>query len=340
MQKNYFLLFLLTLFSAKAQMRPEDIQARLKAGIDPYFIESTDTVSKFGPFHITRDVLQDKNGNMWMASWQGIIKYDGKVFTNYTLKEDLIHFHVFSCYEDKKGNLWFGTARGGVYCYNGKSFRLFTVKNGLADNTITSMSEDNDGNSWFATEKGVNKYNGNTFVSYTSKDLLCGDNINTMMKDKNGKLWFGGDGISTFDGKIFSSFKNKDGNSFGRITGLFEDNSGRIWIGTFDGLTIYDPTTKTFSEHLSKYLTYYFTEDKSGNVWFTHCEQNTFHPQLPNQVLYKYDGKDFTKVLEKNLPNDFQLFGKAFDKEGNLWFGTMHGVCRYNVNDKTFTTFK
>src|SRR5689334_1073177 len=76
---------------AKSQM--EIVDSLVKEGIDPYFVESRDTFSVHGPQCIVRDVLQDKNGNIWLASWQGIIKYDGKVFTNYTLKESLIHFH-------------------------------------------------------------------------------------------------------------------------------------------------------------------------------------------------------------------------------------------------------
>src|SRR5690349_7167503 len=102
-------------------------------------------------------MLQDKNGDYWLATWQGIIKYDGKVFTYYTLKEDLIQFHVFSCYEDTKGGLWFGMARGVAYRYDGKAFMLFTKKDGLADNTVTCFAEDKEGNLWLGTEKGIRR---------------------------------------------------------------------------------------------------------------------------------------------------------------------------------------
>src|SRR5690349_20581487 len=124
--KPFCLSLLLVIFISSSyvsgQISPAELDSLVKAGIDPYFIESRDTFSTHGPQCIVRNMLQDKSGNYWLATWHGIIKYDGKIFTNYTLKDGLIHFHVTSCYEDKKGNLWFGTARGGVYCYNGKSF--------------------------------------------------------------------------------------------------------------------------------------------------------------------------------------------------------------------------
>src|SRR6187401_2315464 len=63
-------------------------------------------------------------------------------FTNYTLTEGLIHFHVTTLFEDSKGNIWFGLARGRVYRYDGKVFTLFTTKDGLPHNTTNSIAED------------------------------------------------------------------------------------------------------------------------------------------------------------------------------------------------------
>lgn len=303
---------------------------------DPYFIETTDTVSEYGPWHITRDVLQDKSGNFWFATWMGIVKYDGKLFTNYTLKDNLIHFHVVCCYEDKKGNLWFGTARGGAYLYDGKSFTLITKKDGLVDNNISCILEDKNGNMWFGTENGVSRYDGKTFTNFTKHNGFAGKFVNCMMQDKTGKMWFGtSEGLYHFNGKSIADFQNKEGLPFTRVTGLLEDKKGNIWIGRMDGLTIYDG--KSFTDLLSNLLTYYFIEDKAGNILFTHSEPNTEQPNLPNQVLYKYDGRNFTKIIEKNKPNDFQLFGKIVDRDENIWFGTMHGPCRYD--GKSFTYF-
>ena len=80
---------------------------------DPNFVVAPDIVSTQGPSNITRNILQDRNGNYWFASWEGIVRYDGKLFTYVTLKEGLRRFHVFSVLEDQTGNLWFGMIRGG-----------------------------------------------------------------------------------------------------------------------------------------------------------------------------------------------------------------------------------
>jgi ligand-binding sensor domain-containing protein len=349
-----FFSFVTVFTSCKGQVRPDlpkdslktappllggtqtELEAYLAKGIDPYFVESKDTVSAHGPKCIVRDLLHDRSGNIWLASWMGIIKYDGKVFTNYTLRENLIHFHVFSCYEDSKGVLWFGTARGGVYRYDGKAFTLFTKKNGLPDNSVQCFAEDKDGNMWFGTDSGASRYDGKIFANFTKRDGLAGNSVRAMIKDRTGKLWFGGqEGITCYDGKSFTLFADKKEHPVKKVTALFEDKAGNIWIGRFEGLCCYDG--KNFTDHLTNLLSYYITKDEAGNIWLTHSEPNPYYSNLPNQVLYKYDGKEFTAVIEKNEPQDCQIFGKAIDNSGNVWFGTMNGPCRYD--GKTFTTF-
>ena len=113
---------------------------------DPTFIVPREIISKYGPHSITRTVLQDRNGVIWFATWEGIIRYDGTLFTNVTIKEGLKRFHVCSIIESKTGELWFGTIDGGVYKYDHDYFTLYTTADGLADNSVMCMLEDMAGN--------------------------------------------------------------------------------------------------------------------------------------------------------------------------------------------------
>ena len=46
--------------------------------------ENKDAVTSYGPSSVTRAIKQDRNGNIWIASWEGVFRYDGKSFTNIT----------------------------------------------------------------------------------------------------------------------------------------------------------------------------------------------------------------------------------------------------------------
>ncbi|MBO0948456.1 ligand-binding sensor domain-containing protein [Fibrella forsythiae] len=71
---------------------------------------------------------EDRVGNIWFGlDGDGVRKYDGNSFTNYSIAEGLGNRFVQSILEDKRGELWFGTS-GGVYRFNGKTFTNFTKK--------------------------------------------------------------------------------------------------------------------------------------------------------------------------------------------------------------------
>ena len=182
---------------------------------DPYFAETKTVNTSYGPSNITRNIIQDRNGDVWLATWEGIIRYDGKSFTNFTNKEGLRRFRVFTILEDRKGNIWFGTVGAGVYCYDGKLFTNFTTKEGLANDRLGCIYEDKKGNIWFGTMGGISCYDGKTFTNFTTNDGLTSNDINSIIEDKNGNFWIGTRGEACFyDGKTFTNLKNNDGSSF------------------------------------------------------------------------------------------------------------------------------
>ncbi len=106
--------------------------------------ETKEVITSHGPNRITRNITQDRNGNIWIAAFDGIFRYDGKSFTNITSKVSSARF--FSVLEDRKGNLWFGSIGSGVYYYDGKSFQNFTTKDRLIGNAVFAMLQDKTGN--------------------------------------------------------------------------------------------------------------------------------------------------------------------------------------------------
>ncbi len=299
---------------------------------DPYFIESKDVVSPYGPSGITRNILQDKNGDIWFASWQGIIRYDGKVFTNMTLKEGLVKYHVFSVLEDKRGDLWFGTIGAGVYRYNPASgrFTLFTSENGLSADMVLCIAEDAAGNTWIGTGKGVSRYDGKTFTNFKIDDGLSSNEVTAIARDKTGKLWFGTrSGVDCYDpsGKAsFTKFTDDKGKTFTNVRSIIEDKKGNIWIGSQDGLWRCDPLSGMKTKLTSNFIGYIF-EDRTGNIWLSEGTLNGAY-----MTLSRYNGNTFTKIDSSR-----QVFGIIEDGDNNIWFGTENGISRYD--GKSFTNF-
>jgi ligand-binding sensor domain-containing protein len=298
--------------------------------------QTKDTVTSQVPYSMVRNVKQDRKGNILIASYKGVFRYDGKSFTNITSKISKPSF--WDVLEDRKGNLWAATRDSGIYYYNGKSFQHFTTQQGLASNRALHIYEDKAGNIWFATGSGASRYDGKSFRNFTTKDGLSNNDLTTIMEDNTGKIWFGTRGEACFyDGKRFTVFRNKDGKAFNNVWSIIEDKKGNIWLGDSDGLWRYDGSvfTKVSQRGASAII-----EDKKGNIWTT----GSVNPSGGwVWALSRYDQKSLynkkpavTEIMSINGTG--ALCGILEANDGSIWFGGLgpgSGVYRYD--GKTIT---
>lgn len=333
-------LFLLLLYTCYGQ----NIEENDLPENDPYFTESTTINSFYGPNSITRNILQDRKGNIWFATWEGIIEYNpnylptGKGgFTNHTNKEGLKRFHVFSILEDTKGNIWFGTIGAGVYKFDGESFTHFTTKDGLVSNGIGCFLEDTAGHIWIGTQNGLSIYDGTTFTNFTEENGLINGDINSIVEDKNRKFWFGTRGATFhYNGKEFTEFTNSEGQPFTNVRSIIEDRNGNIWLGGNNGLWRYNGSTYT---NFTNNFVGYIYEDKHSNIWTSSAASG--NGNLHAWALSRYDiaaiqtGQTTPTQIKAE---DGMYFGITEDREGNIWLGTLNGVYRYDC--VSFEDFK
>jgi len=335
-----YALFLMLVFctSCKGQNKTDLPKDNIK-------FETKDIVTSAGPNSITRNIIQDRKGNIWIASWQGIFRYNGKSFTNITSKVSSARF--FSILEDRKGNLWFGSIGSGVYYYDGKNFQNFTTKNGLASNDVTCIYEDKIGNVWFGTDEGVSRYNGKSFRNYRMNG-----GVNSIIEDKTGRFWFATENNTLiYDGKNFTIFTH-NGKPFTNVRSIIEDKKGNIWLGG-NGLWRYDG--KTFTNFTPNFVGYVY-EDKKRNIWTGSESANSQGLALSRYdekslwslggangewALSRYDEKslsDKKPTVTEIKPEAGMICGIIEANDGCIWFGSSDGVYRYDGS--TVTDFK
>lgn len=305
--------------------------------------ETKGVITSHGPKVITRNIIQDRKGNIWMAAFDGIFKYDGKSFINITSKVSSARF--FSIAEDRKGNFWFGSVGSGVYYYNGRSFRKFTTKDGLLNNGAGSIYEDKKGNIWFGVSGGVSRYDGKSFQNYiidehTMKEDRTGIiflnrrryGVSSIIEDKTGKFWFATEGNTfIYDGKRFTAFTHAR-KPFMNTRSIIQDKKGTIWLGGAEGLWRYNGSTLT---NFKQGFVGHIMEDKKGNIW-TSSGRNSYQ----GWALSRYDGKSLSDKTPTvtTITNKQMTFGILEDDKGNVWFGDFDGLHRYD--GKTVTDFK
>jgi ligand-binding sensor domain-containing protein len=307
--------------------------------------ETKDVIISNAPGNIVRTIIQDRKGNIWMASWEGMIRYDGKSFTNITSKMTSARF--FSVLEDRKGNFWFGTIGSGVYYYDGNSFTNFTTEEGLLNNEVTSIYEDKKGNIWFGVSGGASHYDGKSFRNYIIDGNAINEDrtvktfpnrqpyeVNSIIEDNKGNFWFATrDNTFAYDGKTSTVFTH-NGKPFKNVRCIIEDKNGNIWLGGNDGLWRYDGSS--FTNFTQNFVGYIY-EDKNGNI-LTGSSKSSYDRTW---TLSRFDGKSLSNkkpTVTEIKSEEGMYFGILEALDGSIWVGSGGGVYRYD--GKTFTDFK
>jgi ligand-binding sensor domain-containing protein len=115
---------------------------------------SADGPATYNPNYVF-SMLAAADGSIWAGTWGGgASRWDGKAWSNLTVKDGLAGNIVYSIAQDKLGVLWFGTNRG-VSRYDGKSWQNFGTKDGLLETNVYALAVGPDNDVWVGTRRGV-----------------------------------------------------------------------------------------------------------------------------------------------------------------------------------------
>lgn len=284
--------------------------------------------------------LQDKAGNIWFGTTgDGLYKYNGKYFTQYTTDSGLNHNTINHILEDRKGNLWIGT-EAGLLKYNGSTFEEITIP--LPKNTppnkyhfthdVFSMIQDRSGKLWFATIDGVFVYDGKHFKPFKISEQSAGyknnnHNVEYILEDKQGAIWFGGrvnKGVYRYKNNTLINLKI-DGDNW--AWPVLQDKNGQIWFSNWTGAYRYDGKKFAKLENVPQGAVTRIIENRKGNIW------------LGGDIgLCKFDGKGVTCFSTKDGLKNGDVWSILEDKKGAIWVGTRHTML-HHFNGVSFTVF-
>jgi len=98
-------------------------------------------------------ILQDHKGFIWMATNQGVCRFDGTSFEYYTTEDGLADNETLGVYEDRSGRIWFTSLSGKPSYYYNNRMHIPDLFDQFEGCIIGSVQEDNDGNLWFGTRE-------------------------------------------------------------------------------------------------------------------------------------------------------------------------------------------
>lgn len=237
--------------------------------------------------------------------------------------------------------LWLGTFSNGLIQYDVKTKTSKKFVHSPNDPQSISFNDVRDvvhqGNQiWVGTwGGGLNLFDleKNTFKRFRHGDKafngISSDNIVSLEKDGD-SIWiatFGG-GLNLFDTKTkqFKHFKfsEKEKNSISSnyVFALYKDSKNNLWIGTSGAgicrMNLNTLSIQRFSDYKYRSVTS-IIEDNDNNIWFG---------TKKGLLKYSYDSNVFRQ--SGFLFGDFHLNAVFADKKGNLYFGGIDGVKKFN----------
>ncbi|MES2690001.1 MAG: two-component regulator propeller domain-containing protein [Bacteroidota bacterium] len=136
------------------------------------------------------NMLEDKNGNTWLATEEGLELAHIDPVTGQITFEHHTRFarnapggiKMWSMTEDADSLLWIGTTDNGLVCYNPstKKFTSYTEKDGLPGISISSLLHVKGGKLWISTTNGIAVMDLHTkkTSSYSEEDGIISNDFN------------------------------------------------------------------------------------------------------------------------------------------------------------------
>lgn len=292
------------------------------------FVE-TWTTSDGLPHMTVHGIGQTSDGYLWLATWEGIARYNGHDFRLFRrddvpgLREDSVRaMHV-----GPRGDLWVGSTRGGIVRWQGGRW----VQHPGVEGLVTDLLEEPDGTLWVATARsGVIRFApGHARTGFTAAQGLPSTTVNALARDPRGRIWVAtSHGLARIDGPRALPVP-LDGRTGQPVFALATDRAGRVLVGTEAGVLVGEE--RGFAPLHAGLVPHSITRirvDADATLWVG--TNNRGLARVRGGALEWLDSRG-------SLPND-RVLALQHDAEGALWVGTNGGLVRVrHAPIKTYT---
>jgi len=270
-----------------------------------------------------RKIYQDSQGFLWICTWEGLSKYDGDRFQNFSVDNGLSHNLVNDVTENDHGGLFVATNDGTVDLITHNHIHREYFKNAVINTfylthqkKLLALTDD----------KGVFEIRGNTLQNLINPDtsafynsIEIGDSLFLFTRDR---------GPLTVYDHHFHIFSKSDFSNIATNC-IYEDQSRRIWLGTDKGLRLLSAVKKNKLEYseLPHPFNSNILKENAVSAIFQDAEGTFWFGTDKGLVRILTDGKLQFITTRDGLPSD-NISCIFQDREKNLWIGTYGGIAK------------
>lgn len=302
-----------------------------------------------------REFVEDRKGNIWFGTFNGLQKYDPHTGTYSLISQEqrpggLSHSSIFSLYQDVQGTIWIGSYYGGVNYFNpdNNAFSYYAYnpdRNDCLNYPFAgAMTEDNDRNLWICTDGGglarLDRQSG-TFTTFTAGvNSVPHNNLKTICYDaKRDRLYIGTHmgGLSRYDRRTGRFYNYLDSDRQGEkapndVIFQTEFVNDCLFVSARNGFFLMNPDTDEFRQLFNDRYYQTFSVGSEGDIWLAGY-----------RTVYRLDPQSYAKADSLDLSAhgcQFSIVKILTDKNGKLYIATLgSGLFCYDPHAKRLTNY-
>jgi signal transduction histidine kinase/ligand-binding sensor domain-containing protein len=213
------------------------------------------------------DLLEDRQGAVWMATSRGLFCFNGTGFETIPAP----HRSTLSLFEDREGNIWAGTRGGGLNRLRPRTLELEDTAANLPYGVVQSICEQTNGTLWAVTESGtIGRRDDGGWIEAFPEKTRRGDAAVCIASDRKGLVWIATrTNLLRVDDKTVTTISPAQGLACRSIHALLASRTGELWVGGGNSRVQWYQNGEFHTFEIPPGLGSIraMTEDSSGNIW-------------------------------------------------------------------------